>query len=623
MTTNNTHGVAASPVTMTEEELQASAIRYRCLFPSIEDGILILNAQSGMIEDVNPALTALLGYSREALLEKFLWDIGSFRHVVSDRAGLLDLQSRKYICYDDVPLETADGAVMYVEFISHVYPDAEVQVIQCNIRSMTAHRRGAEQTEEAISQRTLELIRARDAAESANKAKSQFLANMSHELRTPLNAILGFSSMMRRDPLITESQRENLNIINSSGAHLLSLINEVLDMAKIDVGGLQLETAPFDLGGMLRDVTEMMQLRAHEKGLQLLLYQTSVFPRYIQGYEERLRQVLVKLVDNALKFTERGGVTIRFGVKQNARQHMVIEIEDSGVGIGTEDRKRLFEPFVHMAEGGGQQGAGLSLAISRQLIELMGGSIVVESTPEKGSLFRIELPMELAKAEDVFKSENQGEVEGLAPGQPSYRILIAEDRRDNRLLLSRLMTNIGLDVKVAENGEQCVELFQSWHPDLIWMDRRMPVLDGVETTRCIRRLPEGRAVKIVAVTASVTSEQHQEMLAAGVDDCVSKPYRFKQIYDSLARQLGITYRYAEAGEAAGAALKPAMLARLPSGLRIELRDALIRLDSDRIAAAIRQISDIDADLGRTLSGLTENFDYPAILNVLRERGSEN
>ena len=646
MTTNNTHGIAASPVTMTEEELQASAIRYRarsvyrcsatareeelqasairyrCLFPSIKDGILILNATSGMIEDVNPALTDLLGYSREALLEKFLWDIGSFRHIASDRAGLLDLQSRKAIYHDDVPLVTADGAVIHAALSSHAYPDAGILVIQCNIRSMTAHRRGTEQPEEAVSQRTLELIRARDAAEAANKAKSQFLANMSHELRTPLNAILGFSSMMRRDPLITESQRENLNIINSSGAHLLSLINEVLDMAKIDVGGLQLETSPFDLGGMLRDVTEMMQLRAHEKGLQLLLYQTSVFPRYIQGYEDRLRQVLVKLVDNALKFTERGGVTIRFGVKQNARQHMMIEVEDSGSGIAAEDRKRLFEPFVHLEEGG-QSGAGLSLANSRQLIELMGGSIVVESTPEKGSLFRIELPMELARSEDVFKPENQGEVEGLAPGQPRYRILIAEDRRDNRLLLSQLMTGLGLDVKVAENGEQCVELFNEWHPDLIWMDRRMPIMDGVETTQRIRGLPGGRAVRIVAVTASVTSEQQREMLAAGVDDCVHKPYRFKQIYDSLARQLGITYRYADAGEAVGAELKPAMLARLPSELRIELRDALIRLDSDRIAVTIRQISEIDADLGRLLSCLSENFDYPTILRALREHSTDD
>ena len=621
MTTNKMHrGVVppATPTTMTEQELRASAIRYRCIFDSAQDGILILNAESGMIEDVNPFLLNMLGYSREALLEKHLWDIGSFKNIAANKAHFLALQNQEYMRYEDLPLETASGVEIHVEFISNVYMEAHTQVIQCNIRDITARRRYTDQLEETVRQRTAELILARDAAEAANKAKSLFLSNMSHELRTPLNAILGFSNMMRRDPHITESQRENLNIINRSGAHLLSLINEVLDMAKIDVGGLQLEIAPFDLGGMVRDVTEMMQLRAHEKGLQLLLYQTSAFPRYIKGYEERLRQVLVNLVGNALKFTERGGVTIRFGVKQNARQHMVIEIEDSGPGISPENLKRLGEPFVQLEEASKQKGAGLGLAISRQLIALMGGSITVESTLGKGSLFRVELPMELTGADDVIEPVKQGEVVELAPGQSRYRILIAEDQYDNQLLLSRLMTEIGLEVKVAEDGEQCVKLFQEWHPDLIWMDRRMPVLDGEEATRRIRQLPNGQAVKIVAVTASVFSEQQQEMLDAGMNDFVRKPYRFEEIYDSLARQLGLTYRYHSAAkeDAVSVTLTPAMLAILPTVLRKELKDALESLDNERITAIILQISETDPGLGRKLSNLTDHFDYPAILNAL-------
>jgi CheY-like chemotaxis protein len=227
------------------------------------------------------------------------------------------------------------------------------------------------------------------------------------------------------------------------------------------------------------------------------------------------------------------------------------------------------------------------------------------------------LPMEPAQADDVPRPAKQGEVAGLAPGPSRFRILIAEDQHDNQLLLSRLMTDIGLEVKVAEDGEQCVKLFQDWHPDLIWMDRRMPVMDGEEATRRIRLLPDGRTVKIVAVTASASREQRQEMLAAGMDDCVSKPYRFEEIYDSLARQLGTTYRYTETTEEASpVVLNSSMLTVLPVALRVNLRDALIKLDSKQIKAAVRQVSECDADLGCTLSRLTENFDYPAILNVL-------
>jgi PAS domain S-box-containing protein len=481
-------------------------------------------------------------------------------------------------------------------------------------------RRYKDQLEETVQQRTTELLLARDAAQAANKAKSVFLANMSHELRTPLNAILGFSGIMRRDPEASASQRANLDIINRSGEHLLTLINDVLEMAKIEAGRLQLEIAPFDLGNMVRDVVDMMHLRAQEKGLQLLLDQTSEFPRYIKGDEARLRQILVNLVGNAIKFTAQGGVTIRLGTRFNSRQQLLIEVEDSGSGISTEDQQRLFEPFVQLAEGLAQRGTGLGLAITRQFVQLMGGTITVESSVGKGSVFRVEFPVELAETEDVLKSQNanHGEVAGIAPGQPSYRILIAEDQHENQLLLSRLMSDIGLAIKVAENGEQCVKIFQEWHPHLIWMDRRMPVMDGVEATQHIRALPGGDKVKIVAVTASAFKEQQQELFDAGMDDFVRKPYRFEEIYDSLARQLGIKFIYQSdtAKPAETVMLSPELIAVLPAALRKELGDALENLDSERITLAIRQIDKIDMQLGRTISRLTDNFDYPAILHAL-------
>ena len=478
-----------------------------------------------------------------------------------------------------------------------------------------------------LAQRTQELLLARDAAEAANKAKSAFLANMSHELRTPMNAILGFSGMMRRDPELTEYQRENLDIINRSGEHLLTLLNDVLEIAKIEAGRLELEIAPFDLGAMVRDVTEMIQIRAQEKGLRLLLDQTSEFPRYIKSDEARLRQILVNLVGNAVKFTEQGGVTVRLGVTDNTRHQLLIEVEDSGPGIAPEDQQRLFEPFVQLTEDAAQRGTGLGLTITRQFVLMMGGNIWVESTLGKGSLFRVELPVELASTADILgpQTRKPGEVAGLAPSQPRYRIMIVEDQRENQLLLSRLMTDLGLDVKIAGDGEQCLALFQDWKPDLIWMDRRMPVMDGEEATRRIRQLPDGQTVKIVAVTASAFKEQQQEMLDAGMDDFVRKPYRFDEIYDCLARQLSVEYVYhgtAPTNAIAPAEVDMAAMAKLPAIQRQELRDALKSLDSERIAITIARIGEVDETLGIALSRLADYFDYPAILSALKEASGE-
>ncbi len=486
-----------------------------------------------------------------------------------------------------------------------------------------ALRRHEDQLEETVRMRTAELLLARDAAEAASKAKSAFLANTSHELRTPLNAILGFSSLMRREPGITPGQREKLDIINRSGEHLLTLINNVLEMAKIEAKRLQLERVPFDLGSMVRDVIDMMQIRAKEKGLQLLLDQPSNFPRFIKGDEARLRQILVNLAGNAVKFTSEGSVTVRLRTRQHGLPHLIIEVEDTGPGIEEKDQVRLFQPFVQLAESGSQKGTGLGLAISHQLAGLMGGSIAVESTPGKGSIFRVVLPAELTAVASAAAQQTRtqsADVCGLAPGQPAYRILIAEDQPENRLLLTKLMTSIGLDTQAVENGKHCVKMFQEWHPHLIWMDGRMPLMDGFEATRRIRAMPDGQDVKIVAVTASVFGDHRQKLFDAGMNGVVRKPYRFHEIYGCLAQQLGVKYTTCAEDPAAVAdfplVLKPEMVAKLPEALRQRLTDALTSLDSDHIVAAISEAGQIDASLAAVLTRLAENFDYPAILRAI-------
>ncbi|MGD8913620.1 MAG: PAS domain-containing protein, partial [Candidatus Thiodiazotropha sp.] len=487
-------------------------------------------------------------------------------------------------------------------------------------------RRYRDHLEEEVRQRTEELRLARDAAEAANKAKSAFLANMSHELRTPLNAILGFSHMLQQDTGLNEKQHETLDIINNSGEHLLNLINDVLEIAKIEAGKLQLEISNFDLHNLVREVADMMRLRAQQKGLQLELDQSSKFPRYIKGDEARLRQIIVNLVSNAVKFTHQGGVIIRLGVKQDTHHHLLIEVEDSGPGISEEDQQRLFQPFVQLSDEEMQAGTGLGLSIVQQFVHLMGGAITIDSTLGKGSLFHLELPLDAAEEAAMAQQadECRSKVVGLAPGQTTYRILIAEDQRDNQLLLSKLMTDIGLEVKVANNGEECIGLFEDWKPDLIWMDRRMPQMDGVEATRRIRQLPGGDQVKIVAVTASVFKEQKEELLEVGMDGFVRKPYLIDEIYESLAHQLGIVllYQDEQVEEAKPSTLTPAMLTGLDDSVRSELSEALDILDARRIAAVIKHIGEKDQTLARSLKSLADNFDYPSIIVAL-EKSSDH
>jgi PAS domain S-box-containing protein len=476
--------------------------------------------------------------------------------------------------------------------------------------------------EEVVHERTEELRLARDAAEAANKAKSTFLANMSHELRTPLNAIIGFSHLTGQDPSLNAGQRENIKIINQSGEHLFKLINDVLEIAKIEAGKVQLEIATFDLHGLVREVSDMMKLRAQQKGLVLELDQSSEFPLYIKGDEARLRQVMVNLLSNAVKFTDQGSVTVRLGVKDNASHNLLIEVEDTGQGINDADKQLLFTPFVQLPSGAAQGGTGLGLSIVREFVQLMGGSVSVESTPGNGSLFRVSVPLEEADHTEIIhlRSMQKGDVTGLEPGQPAYRILIAEDHRNNQLLLSKLMTDVGIEVKLANNGKECVEIFDRWRPDLIWMDRRMPVMDGAQATRIIRGLPGGDKVKIVAVTASAFKEQRAELLAAGMDGFIRKPYRFDEVYDCLSTHLGLRFVHSADTAPKGfrhELLTPERLEGVPEHQRSELHAALESLDRKRISVAITSIAGMDPELGKTLKKLAADFGYPDILRVLK------
>lgn len=624
-----------------EEALRLNEQKFRAVFDQTFQLIGVL-ANDGKVLQVNQTALRFVGVNEDAVLGKPFWETPWWTHSTElqqrVRAAVQEAAAGKLVRFEAAHI-MANELVRYIDFSLKPVIEESGRVAQlvAEGRDITIRKQAEEELhrykdslEATVQQRTEELLLARDQAEAANKAKSMFLANMSHELRTPLNAILGFSSLVSREPQLTASQRENLEIINRSGKHLLTLINDVLELAKVEAGRLQIEANPFDICVMVREVIAMLQLRAVEKGLQLLIEQSVTFPCHIKGDEAHLRQVLVNLVNNAIKFTEQGCVTIRLSVEPEDNRHIRIEVDDTGPGISADDQQSLFKPFVQLAPGTKQEGTGLGLVITRQLVELMGGTINIQSTLGTGSLFRIDLPVEMADEGDNLSQQAEkmeaADVTGLAPGQPSFRILIVEDELENQLLLTQLMERIGLTVKVAENGKEGVQLFQNWRPHLIWMDRLMPVMDGIEAARAIRGLPGGKEVKIIAVTASVFIEQRDEFMAVGMDDLVLKPYDSNEIYECLSKHLGVQYIYADAQSTEPVDTLPLTAQRLsvlPQELRGELIAALESLEPEHIRTVIERVLPYDLALYKTLSQLAENFDYPTILNALRTNVSPN
>ena len=467
------------------------------------------------------------------------------------------------------------------------------------------------------------------AANMANRAKSEFLANMSHELRTPLNAILGFTQLMQRDRVSTQSatQTEYLGIISRSGEHLLNLINDVLSMAKIEAGRTTFDPSCFDLRYLLLTLEEMLRMRAEAKTLQLFVEIGDTVPEFIKTDEMKLRQVLVNLVGNAIKFTQAGSVTLTVSSQTApASAEMAaaalpyilsFSVHDTGVGIAPEEQSHLFDPFYQASKTrSAQQGTGLGLAISQRFIGLMGGQISVQSTPGEGSTFSFSIRALPADTDQLPIAT--GEVVGLLPLQPVYRILVVEDAAAARQLLVDLLSQVGFEVETAVNGEEAIARYQAWQPDLIWMDMRMPIMDGYEATRQIRAMATS-PVKIIAITASAFEEERAAMLASGCDDLVRKPFRAQIIFEKMAEHLGVRYRYqTEAAPtlpvpAIAQPLAPDDLAPMPPDWLMQFHQAALEVDAEQLHQLIRQIPAKHHHLVEPLSTLTQNFCFDELI----------
>ncbi|BAZ15881.1 multi-sensor hybrid histidine kinase [Calothrix sp. NIES-4071] len=389
------------------------------------------------------------------------------------------------------------------------------------------------------------------AAEAANRAKSEFIANMSHELRTPLNAILGFTQLMSHDPDLSEEHQQDLSIINRAGEHLLNLINDILEMSKIEAGQSNLNISSFNLVSLLDTLKEMLQFRATAKGLILTFEYDSDIPQYIQTDANKLRQVLLNLLSNAIKFTTNGSVTLRVFLRQENPDYVMFEVIDTGSGISPKEIELVFEAFGQTETGRkSQQGTGLGLAISRKYVKMMGGDITFNSTLDVGSKFSFHIKILPPLLDDISTDSSTYQIIGLAPNQPTYRILVVDDAEDSRILIVKLLSLIGFAVKEAVNGREAISIWNEWQPNLILMDLRMPTMDGYAATREIKLraqkyFPLNRTV-IIALTANVFSEQRHAMKEAGCDDFIDKPFREQFLLEKIKQHLNVEYIYQDA-----------------------------------------------------------------------------
>jgi signal transduction histidine kinase/CheY-like chemotaxis protein len=457
---------------------------------------------------------------------------------------------------------------------------------------------------------------------AANRSKSAFLANMSHELRTPLSAILGFTQLMTRDRTLGSSQLENLAIISRSGEHLLTLINDVLSMSKIEAGSITLDENSFNLDNLLDSLAEMFLLKAEAKGLELIFERSQDLPLYLYADESKLRQVLINLLGNAIKFTETGRVTLRASVVMS-NEHLTLhfEVEDTGTGIESHELEKLFKPFVQTQAGQkSHQGTGLGLSISQQFARLMRGEIALKSTLGQGTIFFFNIPVSRAqRPEEVEQRQKKTRAISLAPHQPTYRILVVEDKCDNRQLLVKLLTSCGFEVREAENGQVGINIWQTWEPHLIWMDMRMPVMDGYEATRQIKAHLKGQSTVIIALTASAFDEERALVLSAGCDDFVCKPFLEEVILEKMAKYLGVRYLYEDSQpqpkETACYALKTEHLRVMPQEWIEQLHQAALRTDEQQIFSLLQQIPAANAPLAKALAEAVNNFRIDKIIDL--------
>ena len=537
-----------------EEALRQSEETFRSIVESSPTAIYFYRLDPDgrlILTGANPAADRIIGISHQALIGKTME--AAFPKLAGTAVPEMYRQvARKEIGPQSFEIPYKDNLIDGY-YAVNIFRTGEmviaVDFIDISDRKQTEAEllKHQEHLAELVQERTAELAAARDLAQAANRAKSVFLANMSHELRTPLTAILGFTEILSRDPEIRGRSRDNLSIVMRSGEHLLALINDILDLSKIEAGRLEIDRRNVDMGELIGDVINMMRVRAETKRLRLILDQASGFPRFANTDPGKFRQILVNLISNAIKFTSAGQITLRLAAEPAAAGHLLsIEVRDTGIGIKRDDLDRIFLPFEQTAGTAAlTEGTGLGLTITRQYVEILGGRIVVESEPGKGSCFRFTIPAGRCDPDSARLPPGLDYPVRIAGPATVVRALIVEDQPENRLLIRHFLEPLDFQIREAVNGQEALAVFQEWQPQVIFMDRRMPVLDGLEATRKIRTLSGGAETVIIAVSARSFKEEQLEMLAAGCNGFIAKPFGSGDIMALLKQHLHLEFVYEE------------------------------------------------------------------------------
>ena len=543
---------------------------------------------------------------------------------------LLSLNIRAYLV---VPLFQRDRLwgllCIYQSSRSRQWQKTEIEFMQKIATQLGIALQQAQLLEQEKNQRNLlnlqnqQLRQAKEDAERANIAKSCFLANMSHELRTPLNVILGFSQVMFRDSTATKEQKETLRIINHSGEHLLALINDVLEVTKIEAGKTSLKIDNFDLHHLLDTLEDMLRFKAENKGLKLIFRRSPEVPAYIQSDRVKFRQILINLINNAIKFTTRGKITLTAtATNYNLdKVNLTFAVRDTGIGIAPREINQLFDPFVQTEAGkNSQQGTGLGLSIGRKFARMMQGDITAKSKPGFGSTFKFTLPV---KSVNVVESncDSTKRAIALTDETPRYRILVVDDKAENRMLLNRLLTDVGFAIAEAGDGRESIYLWSTWQPDLILMDIHMPIMNGIDATIEIKKQFQANSIPIIALTASAFAESKLEVLKAGCDDFLSKPIEDTLLFEKIAKHLPVSYIYEDTESDKiddlpdSQSLELEDLSFMPSQWLEQVNQAASQLDEQLLLELIEKIPDEHNLVKEALTAKVTNFDFDVILKL--------
>lgn len=629
-----------------QHELAVAADKYRTLFEQLPLPALVVD-QWGFICEANTLAHEWLGLSG---IDRGLSPVLRLFEPAARGRVTQALQERAQPrCLEWLTTRTAAEPVPCDLHLMPLHPAAGAE--RRTLLVLVDQRQRAALLEQR--RREASMLAARDEAEAASRAKSLFLAHMSHEIRTPLNAILGFTQVLQRDPALGPAHRDQLGTIQRSGEHLLNLINDILDMARIEAGQMVSHVGAFAPSALLAELEAMFQASTLARGLQLAI-DTVGLPPVLIGDKLHLEQVLINLLGNAIKFTPQGRVTLRVeqvppepdrgtpptrsdqpgaGGPAAAAYRLRFSVCDTGIGIAQEELALLFRPFTQSATGwAGQEGSGLGLALSQALVRLMGGELGVDSTPGRGSCFSFTLDFAAAGVDRLAPDQDAvAPVVGLLPGQPMRRILIADDHADNRAPLRALLEWLNptppvLQLREAGNGEEVLAIWEEWQPQVIFLDMRMPTLGGAATARRLRaralERPDAVRTLIIALTASAFDRDRAQVLAAGCDAFARKPFVAEELFTILERRAGLRFVRAGACPPLPAARiptedLPAHLARHPAPWREALADAVRLGDYRRIGALLEDVREADPALYGTLALAAWDFNLELFDQALR------